>query len=96
MRITLITFLLLCALDGFNQNNWNTSFKIKSDYKLGESQNYTVKEFYKVDNIFIGFRSTVESIVNFEVVDTSNGGYWIRYTVIAISAKSKKDQKRSP
>lgn len=92
MRITLLVAFLLCSLLSFSQNRWNASFKIKTNFILGQSQTYQVKEFFKIDNIFIGFKSTVESIVNFKVIDTSNGGYWIRYTMSTLAAKSKQDK----
>lgn len=73
------------------QNAWLTSFPINTKFVLGESRHYAVNEFFKIDNLFIGIKSTIQSTVHFRVIDTADGGYWIKYSVNVNSAKANKD-----
>jgi hypothetical protein len=91
MRITFFLIILFYSYSCIGQISWSASFLIKHGFELGEQKTYTVSEFSKVDNIFMGFRATVESTVNFNVIDTADGGYWIKYTVNVNLAKAGRD-----
>ena len=92
MRTLFLILFVFCQIAAYSQNKWTATFKAKRNFTLGESYSYNVKEFFKIDNIFVGFKATSESIATFKIVDTSNGGYWIRYSTTSIFAKSKNDK----
>lgn len=88
-----VCFILMC-LAGTSQSSqarWHDQYKVKTGFEIGETQTYEVTEFQKVDNILLGIRSTIESLVRFEVKDTANGGYWILYSVLSNSVKKQHD-----
>lgn len=91
MRIIFLLIVTFFSYFSIGQTTWNSAFMVEQDFKLRESQTYDVSEFSKVDNIFFGFRSTLESTVNFKVIDTVNGGYWINYNVSVNLAKASRD-----
>ncbi|RYF91058.1 MAG: hypothetical protein EOO03_02290, partial [Chitinophagaceae bacterium] len=91
MRLSLCCLAVLFSCSAFCQVNRSDHFRVKTTFEIGESQTYEVKEFSKVDHIFLGIRSSTESLVRFEVLDTANGGYMLRYVVLSNTAKKEQD-----
>lgn len=91
MKITACLILILSSFTMFGQTSWTQKYSVKTTFKLGESHIYEVNELFKLDNIFYRIRSEIKSTVIFEVVDTANGGEWIRYNVFTNSVKQKRD-----
>jgi len=83
--------MIFLSLSSIAQPVDKYSFQVKTTFELGESQTYEVNELFKIDNIFVGLRSELESTVSFRVIDTAKGGYWIMYTVNVNSVKQHKD-----
>ncbi len=81
MRGIILFLFLFHTMTSFAQLNWGDKFTVNDTFSIGQEKNYQVSEFFKIDNLFFGDRYEIKSNVNFNVVDTSNGGYWINYYV---------------
>jgi hypothetical protein len=91
IRTITCSLLLFFSLSAFPQSRWNDQFAVKTSFELGQSQTYAVSQFFKIDNILWSIKSEVNSLVNFQVIDTADGGYWIRYSINVFSVKQHND-----
>lgn len=91
MRTIICLTILFTSHIVLGQNRYTDHFKVSTDFELGETHTYEVSEFFKIDHILFGIRSTVFSTVSFKVIDTADGGHWLKYSIKIDKVKQNND-----
>ncbi len=81
----------LISLSSSAQSRWHDQYRVKKTFEIGDEQTYEVTEFSKAESMLTIRKSEVHSFVRFQIVDTANGGYWMRYSVLNNNIRKQHD-----